>query len=85
MTAFILRFQEAFLDSEDDSASQVSAGTKSTTLVRAEASDADDSANLTVVPRQSMAGTQSTTRVATEGSDPDPHSRGLQVIPSVCC
>jgi hypothetical protein len=82
---YILRFQETFSENEIDSAARVTAGTKSTTLVRAEASDPDESVNtLNAFPRQLMAGTQTSTRVLTEGGDPDPHARGLLAIPRVC-
>ena len=82
---YILRFEEIFVADETDTASRVTAGTKSTTLVRAEDSDPDESVTtLNALPRQLIAGTQTSTRIATEGGDPDPHAKGLLVIPRVC-
>jgi hypothetical protein len=85
---FILRFQEPclFLAPDASSSCGVPAGTKTSTAIKAETSDADLFSR-DVIPSDAAvsAGTQTMTRIQSESSDQDPQARGFHAIPPVCC
>jgi len=82
---FILRFQESCAEVASDSeAAPVAMGTRTETLVAAEASDPDRTSNdLTVIPAKTsiLAGTQTLTNVRSEAGDYDPRETACAIIP----